>query len=145
MDPRRFPTIFQNETGDPFNYAIREPKLETWGPHILRSRGWWAQTHMTFMYWWMNLLQRFQALSAKKWYVRDNPQATGYTAEALRKMGVRALAEKLTGYTTRIPGTKASKKRLRRLILSMVHQIDVETANRAENASLGEVSASQRY
>ena len=47
--PGAFPTVFQNETGDPFNYVLKEPKLETWGPHILRSRGWWAQTHMAFM------------------------------------------------------------------------------------------------
>ena len=56
--PGAFPTIFQNETGDPYNYIHKEPDLVTWGPHVLRSRGWWAQTHMTFMYWWMNLLQR---------------------------------------------------------------------------------------
>ena len=143
--------MFQNETGDPFNYVLKEPKLETWGPHILRSRGWWAQTHMTFMYWWMNLLQRFQTLSAKKWYVRDNPEATGYTAETLRQMGVRTLSERLIGYTASIPGTKASKKRLRRLILSMVHQLEVETANRGGIVSSGDIPClfgtltSQRY
>jgi len=54
-----------------------------WGPHVLRSKGWHAQAHMTFMYWWMNMKQRIQALCAKKWYVKDNPQAMGYTAEDL--------------------------------------------------------------
>ena len=38
--PATFPTIFQNETGDPYNYIVKEPDLATWGPHILRSRGW---------------------------------------------------------------------------------------------------------
>ena len=48
--PGAFPSVFQNETGDPSNYVFKEPKLETWGPHILRGHRWWAQTHMTFMY-----------------------------------------------------------------------------------------------
>jgi hypothetical protein len=76
----------------PYNYVEKEPDLITWGPHILRSRGWVAQAHMTFMYWWMNMTQRIKALSAKKWFVRDNPKSTGYTAEDLKGMGVRGLA-----------------------------------------------------
>ena len=62
--PGAFPTIFQNETGDPHNYQLREPDLVTWGPHVMRSRGWHAQAHMTFMYWWMNMIQRTQEASA---------------------------------------------------------------------------------
>ena len=69
----------------------------TWGPHVLRCRGWMAQAHMTFMYWWMNMIQRTQALSAKKWYVRDNPQAQGYTVDDLRRMGVKSLAKNMQG------------------------------------------------
>ena len=57
----------------------------SWGPHIMRSRGWHAQAHMTFCYWWLSMVQRSQALSAKKCYVRDNPKTTGYTMEDLRK------------------------------------------------------------
>ena len=68
---------------------------------------------MTFMYWWMNLIQRLNALSAKKWYVKDNPKATGYTVEDLSKMSVKGLAKQMVGYTSNIPGTKASKARLR--------------------------------
>ena len=71
--PGAFPTIFQNESGDPYNYAEYEIDLNHWGPHILRSKGWAAQAHMTFMYWWTNMMQRFHVLSAKKWFVRDNP------------------------------------------------------------------------
>ena len=107
--PGAFPTIFQNETGDPHRYAEKVPELVTWGPHILRSRGWVAQTHMTFMYWWLNMTQRIKALSAKKWFVRDNPNASGFTAQDLKKMGVHGLARKMTGYTANIPGTKSSK------------------------------------
>ena len=149
--PGAFPTIFQNETGDPFNYVWKEPDLVTWGPHVLRSRGWWAQTHMTFMYWWMNLLQRTKVLSAKKWYVRDNPEALGYTAEDLRRMGVQSLAKKLVGYTANIPGTKASNARLRRLILAMARQIEIETADGARPGASGDIPCllgtltSQRY
>ena len=127
--PGAFPTIFQNETGDPHNYVLKEPDLLTWGPHVMRSRGWWAQAHMTFSYWWLNLVQRAQVLSAKKWYVRDNPKATGYTVEDLKEMGVKALAKKMIGYTANIPGTRASKTQLRRLILSMVRQIEIETSS----------------
>ena len=47
--PGAFPTIFQNETGDPYHAPLREVDLVQWGPHILRSKGWTAQTHMTFM------------------------------------------------------------------------------------------------
>jgi hypothetical protein len=125
--PGAFPTIFQNETGDPYNYALKEVDLTTWGPHVLRSKGWHAQAHMTFMYWWMNMMQRIQALSAKKWYIRDNPAATGYTVDDLRKMSVASLAKQMTGYTANVPGTKASKARLRRVILAMVRQIEIET------------------
>lgn len=125
--PGAFPTIFQNETGDPYNYALKEVDLTTWGPHVLRSKGWHAQAHMTFMYWWMNMIQRVQALSAKKWYIRDNPDATGYTVNDLSKMSVASLSKQMTGYTANVPGTKASKARLRRVILAMVRQIEIET------------------
>ena len=76
--PGAFPTIFQNECGDPYNYAEYEIDLNQWGPHILRSKGWAAQAHMTFMYWWTNMMQRFHVLSAKKWFVRDNPGERPY-------------------------------------------------------------------
>ena len=126
--PGAFPTIFQNETGGLLNYVLKEPDLITWGPHIMRSRGWHAQAHMTFCYWWLNMVQRSQALSAKKWYVRDNPQATGYTLDDIRGMSVKALAQNMVGYTQDIPGTRASKAKLRRIILTMVKQIEIETS-----------------
>ena len=110
----------------------------TWGPHIMRSRGWHAQAHMTFGYWWLNMLQRTQVLSAKKWYVRDNPKATGYTLDDIRGMGVKTLAKNMVGYTANIPGTRASKSKLRKIILTMVKQIEIETtvAAEAEKAEL---------
>ena len=49
--PGAFPSVFQNQTGDLHNYVIKEPDMITWGPHIMRSRGWHAQAHMTFCYW----------------------------------------------------------------------------------------------
>ena len=101
--PGAFPTIFQNESGDPYNFIQREVDMHQWGPHVLRSRGWHAQAHMTFMYWWTNMMQRFHVLSAKKWFVRDNPEAQGYTTEDIRKMGVTKLSKKLCGYTSRLP------------------------------------------
>ena len=125
--PGAFPTIFQNETGDPHNYVWKEPELTTWGPHILRSRGWFAHSHMTFMYWWMNMIQRIQVLSARKLYIRDNPKATGYTVEDLSNMNVHTLSKQMVGYTANIPGTKASKAKLRKLMLAMVRQIEIET------------------
>ena len=106
--PGAFPTIFQNETGDLHTYVHKEPDMLTWGPHIMRSRGWHAQAHMTFSYWWLNMVQRTQVLSAKKWYVRDNPKATGYTVDDIRGMSVRTLAKNMVGYTANIPGTRAS-------------------------------------
>ena len=75
---------------------------------------------MTFMYWWVNLLQRSQKLSAKKWFVRVKPQSSGYTAEDLSRMGVHELSKQMVGYTKSIPGTKAREARLRMLILAMV-------------------------
>ena len=130
--PGAFPTISQNETGDLHNYVFKESDILSWGPHIMRSRGWHAQAHMTFCYWWLNMVQRSQALSAKKWYVRDNPKATGYTMEDLRKMSVKTLAKNMVGYTASIPGTRASKSQLRRVILTMVKQIEIETASGME-------------
>ena len=104
------------------------------------------------------MIQRFNALSAKKWFVKDNPEATGYTVDDLSKMSVRNLAKKLVGYTSTIPGTRASKARLRRVILAMVKQIEIETrsgqatgAASDEHRSLGDVPClfgtltSQRY
>jgi hypothetical protein len=125
--PGGFPTIFQNETGDPFNWMNSQPDLDTWGAHILRSKGWIAQTHITFMYWYKNMMDRHHALSAKKWYVRDNPEATGYTADDLAKMNIGQLAKHMVGYTAGLPGTKASKAKLRKLIMAMVKQIEIET------------------
>ena len=105
--PGAFPSIFQNETGDPYNYLHKKPDLLVWGPHVLRSRGWAAQAHMTFMYWWMNMCQRFKALGAKKWFVKDNPKATGYTADDIKSMNVGMLSKKMVGYTQNIPGSRA--------------------------------------
>ena len=82
---------------------------------------------MTFMYWWMNFIQRMKVLAAKKWYVRDNPEATGYTVDDLKKMGPANLAKKMGSYTAKIPGTKANNNYLRRLLLAMVRQIEIET------------------
>ena len=152
--PGAFPTIFQNETGDPHNHMLKEPDLTTWGPHVLRSKGWAAQAHMTFMYWWINMLQRIKTLSAKKWFVRENPKAQGYTHEDLKRMGVKGLAKQMVGYTADIPGTKASKARLRRIVLAMVKQIEIETRHESGvdgSTSLGDVPClfgtltSQRY
>ena len=103
---------------------------------------------MTFMYWWTNMCQRFKALGAKKWFVKDNPKATGYTADDIKKMSVHNLSQKLVGYTQHILGTRASKSRLRRIILAMVLQIEIETYKEPD---LGDVPClfgtltSQRY
>ena len=50
--PGAFPNIFQNQTGDLHNYYDKEPDMLTWGPHIMRSRGWYAQDLLI----WSNLL-----------------------------------------------------------------------------------------
>jgi len=111
------------------------------------------------MYWWMNYIQRIKVLAAKKWYVKDNPDATGYTVEDLKKMGATKLAKQMGSYTQDIPGTRASKGKLRRLLLAMVRQIEIETrveipvdASAADtHAKLGDVPCvfgtlgSQRY
>jgi hypothetical protein len=84
------------------------------------------------------MVQRTQVLSARKWYVRDNPKATGYTMDDIRGMSVRTLAKNMVGYTANIPGTRASKSQLRRVILTMVKQIEIETtaAAGAENVEV---------
>ena len=41
--PGAFPTIFQNETGDLHYCPLKETDIQSWGPHIMRSRGWHAQ------------------------------------------------------------------------------------------------------
>ena len=46
-------------------------------------------------------------------------------------MDVKNLARKMTGYTMKVPGTKASKSRLRRILLAMVRQIEIETTESA--------------
>ena len=73
------------------------------------------------------MCQRIKALGAKKWFVKDNPKATGYTAEDIKKMSVPMLSKKMVGYTQNIPGTRSSKTRLRKIILAMVRQIEIET------------------
>ena len=42
-------------------------------------------------------------------------------------MNVQSLAKQMVGYTANIPGAKANKARLRRVILAMVRQIEIET------------------
>ena len=93
--PGTFPSIFQNETGDPCNFKLAKPDLLTWGPHVLRSRGWAAQAHITFMYWWTNTCQRIKAFGAKKGFANYSPQATGYTAEDIKNMSVPMLPKKM--------------------------------------------------
>ena len=82
------------------------------------------------------MIQRFQVLSARKWYIRDNPKATGYTVEDLSTMNVHTLSKQMVGYIANLPGTKASKAKLRKLILAMVRQIEIET----RTAGVGEES-----
>ena len=70
----------------------------------------------------------------------------------MQQMSVPALARKLTTYTEKIPGTRASKSRLRGYIFAMVRQIEIETRFRGGGeADLGDVPCifgtltSQRY
>ena len=107
------------------------------------------------------MVQRKKVLAAKKWYVKDNPEANGYTVDDLKSMGVSNLAKKMGRYTADIPGTKASKAKLRRLLLSMVRQLEIETrynpdedtsdGKSARDVRMGDVPcllgtlASQRY
>ena len=69
----------------------------------------------------------YQGARREKWFVKDNPKATGYTAEDIKKMSVPMLSKKMVGYTQNIPGARASKTRLRKIILAMVRQIEIET------------------
>ena len=82
------------------------------------------------------MTQRIKALGAKKWFVKDNPHAAGYTAHDIQTMSVGMLSRKIVGYTQNIPGTRASKVRLRKIILTMVRQIEIETR---QTGSLGDV------
>ena len=47
----------------------------------------------------MNMCQRIKALSAKKWFIRDNPKCTGYTTEDLARLSIPKLARQMVGYT----------------------------------------------
>lgn len=42
-------------------------------------------------------------------------------------MDVKSLGKRMTGYTAKVPGTKASKARLRRALLAMVRQLEIDT------------------
>ena len=50
-----------------------------------------------------------------------------YTVEDIKALGVKALSKRMVGYTAKIPGTKASKAHMRKVILAMVRQIEIET------------------
>ena len=50
-----------------------------------------------------------------------------------------SLAKNMVGYTAKIPGTRASKAQLRRVILTMVKQIEIETAS-AEGMEKGDAA-----
>ena len=50
-------------------------------------------------------------------------------------MSVRSLAKQMVGYTANIPGTKASKAHLRKLMLAMVRQIEIETREAGSTGS----------
>ncbi len=73
-------------------------------------------------------------------------------------MSIPHLAKQMVGYTANIPGTSASKKKLRRLILAMVRQLEIETRRgdvesgvSGDDVALGDVPClfgtltSQRY
>jgi len=70
-------------------------------------------------------------------------------------MGVKQLATKMVGYAANIPGTKASKARMRKVVLAMVRQIEIETRDEsgceAGTPHLGDIPClfgtltSQRY
>ena len=57
-------------------------------------------------------------------------------------MSVRGLAKQLVGYTSTIPGTRASKARLRRVILAMVRQIEIETRSGQATGAASDASCS---
>ena len=59
--------------------------------------------------------------------MRDKPKATGYALDDIRGTSVNKLAKNMVDYTANIPGTRASKAQLRRVILTMVKQIEIET------------------
>ena len=90
-----------------------------------------------------------KTLGAKKWWSKITQKATGYIAEDIKKMGAPMLSKKMVGYTQNIPGTRASKTRLRKIILAMVRQLEIETHRVPDN--LGDMPClfgtltSQRY
>ena len=67
----------------------------------------------------------------------------------LKAMSKGQLAKKMVGYTQHIAGTRGSKGKIRRIILEMVRQVEIET--REANGGLGDVPClfgtltSQRY
>ena len=77
------------------------------------------------------MVQRIKALAAKKWYITDNPTATGYTVSEIRTTGPQQLAKRIGSYTDAIPGTKASKAKLRSLILAIVAKSKSKLGQRA--------------
>ena len=91
--PGAFPTIFQNETGDPFNYVEKEVDFDQWGPHVCWSRGWHAQTHPTFNFWWLNTSRRKAALSAKKWYLRSVRRMLGISTFISSRWAIATLVK----------------------------------------------------
>ena len=52
-------------------------------------------------------------------------------------MDVKSLSKRMTGYTAKVPGTKASKSRLRRVLLSMVRQLEIETTSQGPDQCQG--------
>ena len=50
-------------------------------------------------------------------------------------MDVKSLGRRITGYTAKVPGAKASKARLRRALLAMVRQLEIETTETSKDAA----------
>ena len=68
--------------------------------------------------------------SPERLVARDKPKPEGNKAADLRGMKLKNLAKQMIGHTAGVPGSKASKNKLRRSILSMVWQIEIETGRR---------------
>ena len=147
-----FPKIFHHGECDPYGERAGDsPDLWDWAIYAMMSPDIRALYHPTFRYVLLNTVLRHKALARRGFAVqKQSKQEDLYTVEDLRKMSRNALIGKISAYQHDLPGSPASKQKMRSDLVAMIEQIQDESMDEAlpawaRVALEGEQAATQAF
>ena len=98
--------------------------------------------HTCFRYWLLDTVLRLQIPTLKINVFNARKVAQDYTLADLENKDIkRNLVQQMSATTRNLPGSVGERRKMRQELGSLVHQIEAETADKAENGNAGRIPA----